>query len=162
MNLFKKVYCRIYQTAFHLAYPFLPYREPEILNSTLMISREIHAMGINSAMIVTDSFLHNSGAIDALKASLDENKIRYTVYDRTRPNPTAENIEQAFEIYSSQAFECLIGFGGVGESGMGSYHGRLSFDAFSHRRSVVVTPTWLDLPFRYMPYKMFGLVKKIL
>lgn len=55
-----------------------------------------------------------------------------------------------------------IPFGGVGNSGMGSYHGRLSFDAFSHRRSVVVTPTWLDLPFRYMPYKMFGLVKKIL
>lgn len=55
-----------------------------------------------------------------------------------------------------------IPFGGVGNSGMGSYHGRLSFDAFSHRRSVVVTPTWLDLPFRYMPYKMFNLVKKIL
>ena len=44
----------------------------------------------------------------------------------------------------------------------GSYHGRLSFDAFSHRRAVVITPTWLDLPFRYMPYKMFGLVKKLL
>ena len=53
-------------------------------------------------------------------------------------------------------------FGGVGSSGMGHYHGRDSFDAFSHRRAVVVTPTWLDLPFRYMPYKMFGLVKKIL
>ncbi|MBR3794318.1 MAG: aldehyde dehydrogenase [Alistipes sp.] len=53
-------------------------------------------------------------------------------------------------------------FGGVGNSGMGSYHGRLSFDAFSHRRAVVVTPTWLDLPFRYMPYKMFSLVKKLL
>ncbi|MBR4995165.1 MAG: aldehyde dehydrogenase [Alistipes sp.] len=53
-------------------------------------------------------------------------------------------------------------FGGVGNSGMGSYHGRLSFDAFSHRRAVVVTPTWLDLPFRYMPYNMFGLVKKLL
>lgn len=53
-------------------------------------------------------------------------------------------------------------FGGVGNSGMGSYHGRLSFDAFSHRRAVVVTPTWLDLPFRYMPYKMWDLVKKLL
>lgn len=53
-------------------------------------------------------------------------------------------------------------FGGVGNSGMGSYHGRLSFDCFSHRRAVVVTPTWIDLPFRYMPYKLFGLVKKIL
>ena len=55
-----------------------------------------------------------------------------------------------------------IPFGGVGNSGMGHYHGRLSFEAFSHKRAVVTTPTWLDLPFRYMPYKMFGLVKKLL
>ena len=53
-------------------------------------------------------------------------------------------------------------FGGVGNSGMGHYHGKLSFEAFSHKRSVVTTPTWLDLPFRYMPYRMFGLVKKLL
>ena len=53
-------------------------------------------------------------------------------------------------------------FGGVGNSGMGHYHGEESFNAFSHKRSLVITPTWLDLPFRYMPYKMFGLVKKIL
>ena len=53
-------------------------------------------------------------------------------------------------------------FGGVGNSGMGAYHGKLSYDAFSHYRAVVVTPTWIDLPFRYMPYKMFSLVKKLL
>lgn len=51
---------------------------------------------------------------------------------------------------------------GVGNSGMGHYHGRLSFEAFSHKRAVVTTPTWLDLPFPYMPYKIFGLVKKLL
>ena len=55
-----------------------------------------------------------------------------------------------------------IPFGGVGNSGMGRYHDKESFDAFSHTRSVVCTGTWLDLPFRYMPYKTFGLVKKIL
>lgn len=55
-----------------------------------------------------------------------------------------------------------IPFGGVGNSGMGHYHGRLSFDAFSHKRSVVTTTTLLDLPFRYMPYRMFGLVKRLL
>ena len=55
-----------------------------------------------------------------------------------------------------------IPFGGVGNSGMGHYHGKLSFEAFSHERSVVTTPTWLDLPFRYMPYRMFGIVKKLL
>ena len=53
-------------------------------------------------------------------------------------------------------------FGGVGNSGMGHYHGKLSFEAFSHQRSIVTTPTWLDLPFRYMPYRMFGLVRKLL
>ena len=54
-----------------------------------------------------------------------------------------------------------VPFGGVGNSGMGSYHGVLSFEAFSHKRSVVATPTLFDLPFRYMPYKTFGMVKKL-
>ena len=53
-------------------------------------------------------------------------------------------------------------FGGVGMSGMGSYHNKFSFDAFSHRRAVLRTPTWLDLPFRYMPYSLFNVVRKIL
>ena len=55
-----------------------------------------------------------------------------------------------------------VPFGGVGNSGMGMYHDKESFDAFSHRRSVITTGTWIDLPFRYMPYRMFGFVKKIL
>ena len=55
-----------------------------------------------------------------------------------------------------------IPFGGVGNSGMGRYHGRESFEAFSHTRTIVATGNWIDLPFRYMPYRMFGLVKKIL
>ncbi len=55
-----------------------------------------------------------------------------------------------------------VPFGGVGMSGMGSYHNKPSFDAFSHRRAVLSTPTWLDLPFRYMPYKFFKLAKKLL
>ena len=53
-------------------------------------------------------------------------------------------------------------FGGVGNSGMGSYHNRRSFECFSHSRSVLVTPAWIDLPFRYMPYKLFSLIKKII
>ena len=54
-----------------------------------------------------------------------------------------------------------VPFGGVGNSGMGRYHGRESFEAFTHRRAVIATPTWFDLPFRYMPYKLFGLVKRM-
>ena len=43
-------------------------------------------------------------------------------------------------------------FGGVGNSGMGAYHGKLSFDIFSHKKSIVKRGTWLDLPLRYAPY----------
>ena len=55
-----------------------------------------------------------------------------------------------------------VPFGGVGNSGMGRYHDKDSFEAFSHTRSIISTGTWIDLPFRYMPYKLFSLVKKIL
>lgn len=45
-----------------------------------------------------------------------------------------------------------MGFGGVGNSGMGSYHGRKSFETFSHEKSMVKKYNWLDLPMRYQPY----------
>lgn len=54
-----------------------------------------------------------------------------------------------------------MAFGGVGNSGMGRYHARESFLAFSHRRSVLVSPRCIDVPFRYMPYKLFSLVKHL-
>ena len=44
-------------------------------------------------------------------------------------------------------------FGGVGHSGIGAYHGKLSFDTFSHHKSIVKKANWLDLPMRYAPYK---------
>ncbi len=51
-----------------------------------------------------------------------------------------------------------MGFGGVGESGMGAYHGRAGFEAFSHCKSIVDKKTWMDLPMRYQPYqkKLYG------
>ena len=45
-----------------------------------------------------------------------------------------------------------MGFGGVGESGMGAYHGKVGFDTFSHQKSMVDKKTWIDLPMRYQPY----------
>ncbi len=48
---------------------------------------------------------------------------------------------------------CEMGFGGFGESGMGSYHGKDGFRTFSHEKSIVDKKTWIDLPMRYQPYK---------
>lgn len=46
-----------------------------------------------------------------------------------------------------------MGFGGVGNSGMGSYHGKKSFDTFSHEKSIVKKYCWIDMPMRYQPYQ---------
>ena len=57
-----------------------------------------------------------------------------------------------------------MGFGGVGESGMGSYHGKAGFDCFTHPKSIVDKKTWIDLNMRYQPYKkgMQSLIKLFL
>jgi aldehyde dehydrogenase (NAD+) len=54
-------------------------------------------------------------------------------------------------------------FGGVGHSGSGAYHGKFSFDTFSHKKSIIKKATWLDLPLRYAPYNdKLILIKKLL
>lgn len=52
-------------------------------------------------------------------------------------------------------------FGGVGNSGMGRYHGYKSFEAFTNMRSLLVTHKKFDTPFRYMPYRLFSIIKRI-
>lgn len=47
---------------------------------------------------------------------------------------------------------CEMGFGGVGESGMGAYHGKIGFDTFSHQKSIVDKKNFIDMPIRYQPY----------
>lgn len=49
-----------------------------------------------------------------------------------------------------------MGFSGVGESGMGAYHGKTGFDTFTHDKSIVDKKTWMDLPMRYHPYNKLG------
>lgn len=133
MNILHKIYCRTFQLCFRVALPFLPYREPAILNNFTEIT---------------------------------------SVLDETVPNPTIDNIEKAREIYLKDSCGAIIafgggcindtivhlatsamGFGGVGNSGMGSYHGKKSFDTFSHEKSILKKYCWIDLPIRYQPYK---------
>lgn len=54
-------------------------------------------------------------------------------------------------------------FGGVGNSGIGAYHGKMGFDTFSHKKSMTTRANWLDIPFRYAPYKgKMNLMKKVM
>lgn len=63
-------------------------------------------------------------------------------------------------MHVSSAF---LPFGGVGNSGIGSYHGKESFTTFSHKKSVLNRATWFDMPLRYAPFKdKLSIAKKIL
>lgn len=112
MNIIKRFYCRIYQFAFHAALPVLPYREPEILKNTDEIATQIKKQKLNSVLIVTDAFLKQSGATEHLEKSLSDNRIEYVVYDKTRPNPTVDNVDEALNLYKKHNAQCLIAFGG--------------------------------------------------
>ena len=112
MNFGKKVFCRVYQFAFHMALPVLPYREPEILKSTGDIADKIKTLNISPSLIVTDSFLRSTEGFQELEKSLNENKIEYVIYDKTRANPTVNNVEEAFKLYRNERCKSLIAFGG--------------------------------------------------
>ncbi len=112
MNIFKKAFCRVYQFCFHMALPVLPYREPKKLGSTDDIAGELKKLGINSVLMVTDEFLRTSGLTASLEKSLEENGISLSVYDKTRPNPTAVNVDEALKMYNDGSCKSIIAFGG--------------------------------------------------
>ena len=112
MNIFRKAFCRTFQTAFHMALPFLPYREPEKLDSITDIVGLLEKKGINSVMIVTDKGLRTAGLTKPLEDLLAERGINCAVYDGTRANPTVANVAEAREMYLKEGCEGMIAFGG--------------------------------------------------
>lgn len=112
MNLFKKIFCRTYQLAFHAALPLLPYREPQVLSGIGEIPPLLQSLGRGSVLLVTDEYLRASGATAPLERSLAEAGIRCAVYDKTRANPTVDNVEEAAALYRAEGCRALIAFGG--------------------------------------------------
>lgn len=112
MNLFRKVYCRTFQLCFRAALPFLPYREPEILESMEDLARVFADKGKDSVLIVTDQGIGKLGLVKGLTNALEQAGVSYTVYDKTVPNPTIDNVEEAREAYLANHCSAIIAFGG--------------------------------------------------
>ena len=112
MNIFKRIYCRIYQFIFKLALPFMPYRKPQILSSCDDIPDVLKKHKIESVLIVTDKGIVNAGLLDNLVKPLEEKHIRYGVYDKTVPNPTISKIEEARTYYLENSLQGIIALGG--------------------------------------------------
>ena len=139
----KAAFCRIFQTAFRIALPILPYREPAILSSCadldivlkkgrvapaklrsaahkhhLLITRHnaisytIKKEKTKAVLVVTDKGIVSNGLTVAVETVLNDNNIPYAIYDKTQPNPTVDNVEEALGLYRSRGCDCIIAIGG--------------------------------------------------
>lgn len=112
MNIFKRIYCRTFQTIFRIALPFLPYREPKILKTDDDVVNLLKENGIKSVMLVTDKGIRGIGLTNSLEERVKQNGINVVVYDEVVPNPTSENVYKGAEIYRANSCNGLIAFGG--------------------------------------------------
>ncbi|MBQ9832123.1 MAG: iron-containing alcohol dehydrogenase [Clostridia bacterium] len=112
MNIFKKIYCRVFQTVFKIAIPILPYRNPVILNSVQDIPKQLKSKEISCVLLVTDKSIRQLGISTQLESLLKDNNIKCVIYDETVANPTVKNVEDARALYIKNNCRGIIGFGG--------------------------------------------------
>ena len=112
MNTLKKIYCRCFQTAFRIALPILPYRNPEVHNSISDIPNLLKKENLSKPLIITDQTLSSIGATDTLQKILAESRINYALFDGAFPNPTTALARQAAAYYKEKGCDGLIAFGG--------------------------------------------------
>ncbi|HHX79333.1 MAG TPA: iron-containing alcohol dehydrogenase [Acholeplasmataceae bacterium] len=111
----KKIYARSYQFVFKIVSNFLKWRKPEIIsgvNSLLKLPNIISANNINCLLIVTDKGIVSLGLMNQFLEKMDKDKLKYVIYDKTVPNPTIDNIEEARELYLKENCDAILGFGG--------------------------------------------------
>ena len=112
MNFFRKLYCRTFQTAFKIALPFLPYREPKILKTNDDVVSVLLGKNIKSVLLVTDNGIRGIGLTKPLEDKISSSEIKLSVYDAVVPNPTSANVEEALQMYKQNACTAIIAFGG--------------------------------------------------
>ena len=112
MFILQRIGCRAVQIAFRVALPILPYREPKVVSSCSELGNVFAREKTGSALVVTDAGIVKNGLIAPLEAVLKQNKVKYTVFDQTQPNPTVKNVEDALVLYHKNNCDTLIAIGG--------------------------------------------------
>lgn len=112
VNIFKKLYCRTFQTIFRIAIPLLPYHEPQILANNDELISILLDNNTKSVLFVTDAGLTNLGLYNNLVDEMRQNGVKVSIYDKTVANPTTQNVEEALAVYRDNACNAIIAFGG--------------------------------------------------
>ena len=112
MFILKRIACRMFQIGFRAALPVLPYREPKIVASCEGLADILEKERISSLLVVTDEGIVKNGVLAPLEEVLKQSRVKYAIYDKTRANPTLENIEEALMLYRQNACDALVAIGG--------------------------------------------------
>ncbi len=112
MFFLKSLYCRVFQGAFRVALPFLPYREPKIINSCQKLGDVLCKENTTSVLVVTDKGIVNNGLLTPVTDVLAASNLPHIVYDETLPNPTVNNVEDALKLYYKHKCNTIIAIGG--------------------------------------------------
>ena len=112
MKIYKKAFCRTYQAGFRAALPFLPYREPTLIDGFEQVAPVLEKHHISRILLVTDPGVYGLGLTKSLEDDLRSAGIYTAVYSGTCANPTFTNVEEARALYLKENCEGLIAFGG--------------------------------------------------
>lgn len=112
MFILKKIWCRAFQLGFRAALPVLPYREPKLLSSCGELGAVFKEAKTRAVLVVCDKGIVDNSLTKPLERVLEENNINYVIYDKTQPNPTVKNVEEALNIYKANKCDTLIAIGG--------------------------------------------------
>lgn len=106
------LYCRVYQFTFRVVSYVLPFRKPTIIKSTAELPVIAKSLGLRHLLIVTDTIIVTLGLMEDMMKSLSEQGLEWTLYDKTVPNPTIDNIEEALQMYIDHHCDAIVAFGG--------------------------------------------------
>src|SRR5699024_6932432 len=111
----RTLYYRSYQAVMRIAMKFIPWRDPELIKgegSLLDLAKLVKEYNIKKILIVTDQGIVSASLLDSLLKELDKLEVNYFIYDRTVPNATIDNIEEAVHMYGNNNGDGIIAFGG--------------------------------------------------
>ncbi len=107
-----KLYCRIYQQILRIVSCFLPWRTPKMLEGDGVYDRIVDLVGERPALIITDENIVKVGLLNPLLQALEQRQKAYCIYSKVRPNPTVENVEDAFALHCAKGCGFIIAMGG--------------------------------------------------
>lgn len=108
-------YCRTVQSSMRVGMKLMNWRKPELLqgeNSLKRLPDLVKSLDLKMILVITDDGINKLGLMDTLLEGLQEQNITFVVYNKTVPNPTFTNIEEALELYYAHNCDGIIAFGG--------------------------------------------------